>query len=353
MIRPIIHVINKLEIPKEASLYNACVVFVSNIMIRPIIHVINKLEIPKEASLYNACVVFVSNIMIRPIIHVINKLEIPKEASLYNACVVFVSNIMIRPIIHVINKLEIPKEASLYNACVVFVSNIMIRPIIHVINKLEIPKEASLYNACVVFKETADLICTVECKIEFELKETHTHGGRHALKHFCKARCPKPTRIYFKPTKILVKLGRLNMELQLGRGSNPTSLTLCDPFRSKVLPIQPARVTKMSIPISVVQTPATIPVEWKDGEPTFSHCTMFARNYSELRQLPVSQHALAAANVTTCRHGWTFDYSQYATTVVTEWDMVCQKDFYSTLALVLLGVGGLIGNYIFGYLQDR
>ncbi|XP_046659328.1 beta-alanine transporter-like isoform X1 [Homalodisca vitripennis] len=96
----------------------------------------------------------------------------------------------------------------------------------------------------------------------------------------------------------------------------------------------------------------SIPVEWKDGEPTFSHCTMFARNYSELRQLPVSQHALAAANVTTCRHGWTFDYSQYATTVVTEWDMVCQKDFYSTLALVLLGVGGLIGNYIFGYLQD-
>ncbi|KAL1129045.1 hypothetical protein AAG570_013577 [Ranatra chinensis] len=34
------------------------------------------------------------------------------------------------------------------------------------------------------------------------------------------------------------------------------------------------------------------------------------------------------------------------------WDMVCHKDFYSTLALVLLGLGGLVGNYIFGYLQD-
>ncbi|XP_054288921.1 beta-alanine transporter-like [Macrosteles quadrilineatus] len=96
----------------------------------------------------------------------------------------------------------------------------------------------------------------------------------------------------------------------------------------------------------------SIPAEWKEGEPVFSHCTMYVRNYSELRSLPSSQHTLVDTNVTSCKHGWTFDYSQYATTVVTEWDMVCQKDFYSTLALVLLGAGGLIGNYIFGYLQD-
>lgn len=35
-----------------------------------------------------------------------------------------------------------------------------------------------------------------------------------------------------------------------------------------------------------------------------------------------------------------------------QWDLTCQKDFYGTLALILLGVGGLVGNYIFGYLQD-
>lgn len=62
----------------------------------------------------------------------------------------------------------------------------------------------------------------------------------------------------------------------------------------------------------------SIPVEWKEGQAVFSSCTVFARNYSELRALPTKQHDLAAANITSCKHGWTFDYSQYATTVVTE-----------------------------------
>lgn len=32
--------------------------------------------------------------------------------------------------------------------------------------------------------------------------------------------------------------------------------------------------------------------------------------------------------------------------------MVCDQDLMSTLALVLLGAGGLVGNFIFGYVQD-
>lgn len=38
--------------------------------------------------------------------------------------------------------------------------------------------------------------------------------------------------------------------------------------------------------------------------------------------------------------------------LISQWDLVCNKDFYPTLGLVLLAVGGIIGNYIFGYLQD-
>lgn len=31
---------------------------------------------------------------------------------------------------------------------------------------------------------------------------------------------------------------------------------------------------------------------------------------------------------------------------------MCEKDYYATMALVIFGISGLIGNYIFGYLQD-
>lgn len=31
---------------------------------------------------------------------------------------------------------------------------------------------------------------------------------------------------------------------------------------------------------------------------------------------------------------------------------MCEKDYYATMALVVFGISGLIGNYIFGYLQD-
>ncbi|KAJ1532010.1 hypothetical protein ONE63_000644 [Megalurothrips usitatus] len=85
----------------------------------------------------------------------------------------------------------------------------------------------------------------------------------------------------------------------------------------------------------------------------FSQCRMFRRNYSRLAAA-VEAALEQAPDVDTlpCAHGYAFDYTQYATTVVTEWDMVCDKDYQSTLALVLLALGGLIGNYIFGYLQD-
>lgn len=38
--------------------------------------------------------------------------------------------------------------------------------------------------------------------------------------------------------------------------------------------------------------------------------------------------------------------------VYVQWDLVCNRDFLPTLGLVLLAVGGIVGNYIFGYIQD-
>lgn len=80
-----------------------------------------------------------------------------------------------------------------------------------------------------------------------------------------------------------------------------------------------------------------------------------------------------------CRDGWIYNRTMFPNTVVMEvlrigfnvfiiiflnwvilkipcdsfqWDLVCDKNFYPAMALVLFGVGGLIGNYLYGFLQD-
>ncbi|XP_049779304.1 beta-alanine transporter-like [Schistocerca cancellata] len=107
--------------------------------------------------------------------------------------------------------------------------------------------------------------------------------------------------------------------------------------------------------------PYSAPLEERDGLASFSQCRVLRRNFSALLAAAPSEEELlllprpaddASAAAGPCHSGWHFDYSQYATTVITEWELVCDRDYYATLALVLLGVGGLIGNYIFGYLQD-
>ncbi|KAH8416209.1 hypothetical protein KR222_011328 [Zaprionus bogoriensis] len=85
-------------------------------------------------------------------------------------------------------------------------------------------------------------------------------------------------------------------------------------------------------------------------------CAMFARNYSELvryleyrtpyelqREQAYRLLKLDEGSIVPCQHGWQYDRS---------WNLVCDRSYYVTLALVLFGLGGLIGNYVFGYLVD-
>ncbi|EDW10400.1 beta-alanine transporter [Drosophila mojavensis] len=103
----------------------------------------------------------------------------------------------------------------------------------------------------------------------------------------------------------------------------------------------------------------------RDKHGAYAECSMFVRNYSEIvryleyrtpyelqreqssRLLKVDQESIVA-----CQHGWHYDRSMYPSTVVQEWNLVCSSSYYVTLALVLFGLGGLIGNYVFGYLVD-
>nr|XP_032520518.1 beta-alanine transporter-like [Danaus plexippus plexippus]XP_032520519.1 beta-alanine transporter-like [Danaus plexippus plexippus] len=94
----------------------------------------------------------------------------------------------------------------------------------------------------------------------------------------------------------------------------------------------------------------SIPLELKNGEFEYSQCNMYKLNYSNVIENYPNIETPVLAEIVPCMDGWTFETNQ--TTVVSEWSLVCNKDFYPTLGLVLLAVGGIIGNYIFGYLQD-
>ncbi|XP_065094072.1 beta-alanine transporter [Ochlerotatus camptorhynchus] len=104
----------------------------------------------------------------------------------------------------------------------------------------------------------------------------------------------------------------------------------------------------------------SIPLEWKDGRARAAECTMYSRNYTNIAKLIdtrgnsslLLEQFPATENITSCVHGWSYDKSIFESTVVSEWNLVCGKDFYSTIALIMFGVGGLIGNFIFGYMQD-
>ncbi|CAH1170002.1 unnamed protein product, partial [Phaedon cochleariae] len=80
----------------------------------------------------------------------------------------------------------------------------------------------------------------------------------------------------------------------------------------------------------------SIPVEVKvNGQVRYSQC-LYIDNQS---------------GRTPCQNGWIYD-DTITNSVVSEWDLVCDKDFLVTLALVLFGTSGLIGNSFFGYIQD-
>ncbi|XP_028130359.2 carcinine transporter isoform X1 [Diabrotica virgifera virgifera] len=89
---------------------------------------------------------------------------------------------------------------------------------------------------------------------------------------------------------------------------------------------------------------------------SFSKCERYAVNWTQL--LEDSGDSLEGIFVNTswpvekCLDGWVYDLSEVSSSIVIDFDLVCDKDIYPTLGLVALNIGGPIGVYTFGCLND-
>ncbi|KAM9315239.1 solute carrier family 22 member 7-like [Pholidichthys leucotaenia] len=91
----------------------------------------------------------------------------------------------------------------------------------------------------------------------------------------------------------------------------------------------------------------SVPMQ-EDG--TLSACQMFAEPQYQL--LFNSSNSTNQPTVP-CQDGWIYDTSTFKSTVVTEWDLVCDKRHMNRATATIFFMGVMTGAAVFGYLSDR
>ncbi|XP_050361556.1 carcinine transporter [Nymphalis io] len=92
----------------------------------------------------------------------------------------------------------------------------------------------------------------------------------------------------------------------------------------------------------------------EDNNATFERCLRYSVNWTEL--LKTSKKPIEVNEswpVEPCYDGYEYDKTEVKSSIVIDFNLVCEYDVYPTLGLVALNVGGPIGVYSFGLLNDR
>ncbi|KAE8614501.1 hypothetical protein XENTR_v10008191 [Xenopus tropicalis] len=76
-------------------------------------------------------------------------------------------------------------------------------------------------------------------------------------------------------------------------------------------------------------------------------------NYSALGLLPGRDVDVTGIEQEPCLDGWNYSKSLYLSTIVTEWNLVCENDWKGPLTTSLFFVGVLIGSFVSGQMSDR
>ncbi|XP_066280797.1 organic cation transporter protein-like [Branchiostoma lanceolatum] len=90
---------------------------------------------------------------------------------------------------------------------------------------------------------------------------------------------------------------------------------------------------------------SSVPVEYVEGTWRYSSCLMYNRT-----------GGTSAGNnqtITSCKHGWEYDKGVYHSTIVTEYNLVCERQWLKELGQSIFMVGVSAGGLISGTTSDR
>ncbi|KAM9348843.1 organic cation/carnitine transporter 2-like [Symphorus nematophorus] len=100
-----------------------------------------------------------------------------------------------------------------------------------------------------------------------------------------------------------------------------------------------------------------IPIETVDGIAKHSSCSRLnleiVRNYSQNKMIPNVDVNVSEIPLESCLDGWTYSKEIYQSTIVTEWDLVCDNGYKTPLATSIHYVGVLVGAFLSGLMSDR
>ncbi|XP_038620211.1 solute carrier family 22 member 8-like isoform X2 [Tachyglossus aculeatus] len=88
-----------------------------------------------------------------------------------------------------------------------------------------------------------------------------------------------------------------------------------------------------------------------DGEP--ERCRRYTQPQWHLAQPNASLPNGTQVDTEPCQDGWSYDHSMFTSTIVTEWDLVCESRKLKEMAQSVYMAGVLIGGIVFGPLSDR
>nr|XP_019611637.1 PREDICTED: solute carrier family 22 member 5 [Rhinolophus sinicus] len=101
----------------------------------------------------------------------------------------------------------------------------------------------------------------------------------------------------------------------------------------------------------------SVPLRLQDGHEVPHSCRRYRleaiSNFSALGLEPGRDVDLEQLEQESCLDGWEFSQDVYLSTIVTEWNLVCDDDWKAPLTTSLFFGGVLVGSFISGQLSDR